>query len=103
MKNDTVFNKDMRIVFSDEPHVVLRRLKHPYPETWSKVCIGDTELVVTIPEYLYRDTYKEVQGMLRGLVEQSKRPLYKRDPDRMDIHVQQLARKIIELVQKDLT
>jgi hypothetical protein len=103
MKNDTVFNKDMRVVFSGEPHDVLRRLKYPHPEAWAKVCIGDTGTVVTIPEYLYRDTYKEVQGMLRGLVEQSKRPLYKRDPERLDIHVQQLARKLIELVQKDLT
>lgn len=103
MKNDTVFNRDMRIVFNGEPHDVLRRLKHPHPESWYKVCVGDTEAVVTIPEYLYQDTYKATQKLLWDLVDLSRRPMFRRDRDRLDTSVRIAARKLIELVQKELT
>lgn len=101
MSVDTVFNGEMRPVFVDDPATVMRRLKAGHPESWEKVCIGSSGLVVTIPEYLYSDTYKTVQQLIRGVMKKQTFTLYKKDPARLDLEIERTARRIIELIQKE--
>lgn len=98
---DTVYNQQMRPVFVDEPPEVLRRLKSKYPESWTKVCVGETATVVSITEYLYEDKYKNVLGMLNELLRKQDLAMYRRNPDRLKIYVESSARKIIETVLGD--
>jgi hypothetical protein len=101
MMADTVFNNEMIPVFVNESATVKRRLKAPYPESWIKVCIGETGIVVTIAEYLYAEKYIDVLAMLNELLRKQDLAMYKRNPDRLKIYVESSARKIIELVLKD--
>lgn len=101
MSVDTVFNGEMRPVFVDDPPTVMRRLKAGHPEAWEKVCIGESGIIVTIPEYLYSDKYKTVQQLIRDVLKKQGFTLYKRDPARLDAEIERTARRIIELIQKD--
>jgi hypothetical protein len=100
---DTVFNGEMRPVFASDPHEVLRRLKASHPDSWVAVCVGETQQIVTIPEYLYKDTYKEVQRHIRDVLGKSEFAMYKRSPARLDAHIERVSKKIIELVLKELS
>lgn len=99
---DTVFNEEMRPVFVGDPDTVLRRLKSSYPESWNKVCVGETQKIVTIPEYLYRETWGEVVGMLEELLRKQDLPMYRRDPSRLEVYLEVTARKIIERVREGM-
>lgn len=96
---DTVFDHFMRPVFVNEPAEVRRRLLKSYSEVWAKVCIGETQQIVTIPEYLYREKYDEVVKTLVELVEKKDLPMYKRDPARLRIHIERTATRLIQRIQ----
>lgn len=95
---DTVFNEFMRPVFSNEPEEVRRRLRHPYPEGWVKVCIGETQQIVTIPEYLYQETYEMVVQTLNEVLSKKDLAMYKRDPSRLQDYVERTALKLIKRI-----
>jgi hypothetical protein len=95
---DTVLNEFMVPVFSNEPTEVKRRLKAGYSETWVKVLVGDTGVVVTVPEYLYAEKYSDILEMLRELLRKQDLPMYRRNPERLEIYLQSTARKLIERV-----
>lgn len=97
---DTVFNLHMRPVFVDEPDEVHRRLKASHPDSWVKVCIGETGQIVTIPEYLYKDKYESVIGMIKEVLRKQELPMFRRDPKRLDEFIERTARKIIERAQE---
>lgn len=101
MSIDTVFNGEMRVVFCDDSHVVLRRLKAGHPESWSRVCIGETNKIVSIPEYLHGEMLADVQKLIKDVLRKQALPVYKRDPSRLDTYIQQTALRIIDLVQKE--
>jgi hypothetical protein len=101
MTYDTVFNGEMRVVFSDEPDVVLRRLKAKHPDSWMKVCIGETNLIVTIPEYLYREKFGAVEELVREVLKRRDLPMFKRHPERLDAHIQRTVHQIIKIAQGD--
>lgn len=101
MAVDTVFNEQMRPAFVGEPAEVKRRLKAGHPEGWTKVCVGETGLILTVPEYLYEVKYAEVREMLKELLRKQNLPMYKRDPERLEIYLDSAARKIIEKVLGD--
>lgn len=98
MTNDTVFSEMMRPVFVDTPAEVRRRLKARYPESWTKVCIGETQQIVTVTEYLYSDKYNDVLAVLKDILRKKDLPMYRRNPERLEIHLEVAARKIIERV-----
>ena len=98
---DTIFNEEMRPVFSDEPETVKRRLKAGFPDTWKKVLVGSTGLPVSIPEYLYEDKFNDVLRMIQDLIRRQDLAVYKRNPDRMKIYLEASAKKIIERVLED--
>lgn len=95
---DTVFNKFMRPVFSNEPAEVRRRLRAAYSDDWVKVCVGETGQIVTITEYLYEEKFTDVLTMLKELLRKQDLPMYRRNPERLDIHLNSTAKKIIERV-----
>lgn len=101
MAVDTVFDVNMRPAFVGEPTEVKRRLKASHPEGWAKVCVGETGQILTVPEYLYEVKYTEVRGMLKELLRKQNLPMYKRDPERLEIYLDSAARKIIEKVLGD--
>lgn len=98
--HDTVFNDRMKPVFVDEPHVVKRRLHASHPESWSKVCIGETGLVVTIPQYLHAEKLSDIIMMLDELIRKSDLPMYKRNPARLKIYIESTAIRLIERAQE---
>lgn len=98
---DTIFDQYMRPVFSNEPENVRRRLRAPYPETWEKICIGATNQIVTIPEYLYAEKFNMVVKELQELLTKKDLAMYKRDPKRLETHVQRVATKLIQRIQDD--
>lgn len=100
MTNDTVFSEQMRPVFVDEPSEVKRRLKAPFPESWSIVCIGETQKIVSITEYLYEEKFTDVLGVLKELARKESLPIFRKNPERLDIHLEIAAKKIIERVLK---
>lgn len=98
MTADTIFDDQMRVVFNAEPPEVKRRLNAKYPDSWVKVCVGTTGLVVSVEEYLYEDKYRDVLAMLRELLRKHDLPLYRRKPDRLETYLEATALRIIELV-----
>lgn len=100
MVMDTIFNNNMRVVFANEPEVVRRRLNAPHPEDWVHVCVGETQKIVTVPEYLYQEKYDFVVGSLKDLVSKKDAPMYRRDPSRFEAYIQRAAVKLIEQIQK---
>ena len=98
MAVDTVFNEEMRPVFVDEPNEVMRRLKAKFPETWTRVCIGSSGLVVTVDEYLYKDKYTTTVAMLEELLRKHDLAVYRKNPDRLKIYVESTAKKMILLI-----
>lgn len=102
MAIDTVFNGEMRPVFAAEPPEVLRRLKSKqHPDTWEKVCVGETGRVITIPEYLYSEKYQDVQRIIKDVVSKSRLTMYERNPARLNVHIERTALRIIELILRD--
>jgi hypothetical protein len=100
--HDTVFDDNMRAMFSREPADVIRRLQHGgYPDNWSKVCVGATGAIVSIPEYLYGDLHKGIVNTLWELMEAREKPMYVRDPDRFKTLVERHARKLIERIRNE--
>lgn len=99
MSVDTVLNDRMRPQFVDEPHVVLRRLKAGHSESWTKVLVGATGLVVTVPEYLHGEKLETVEKALRDVLRASQLPMYKRTPAALDKHLRRTAERIIEVVE----
>ena len=100
MTLDTVFNEGMRPVFVDDPSVVRRRLMASHPEDWTKVCIGETGVIVTITEYLYEEKYRDILAMVNDLVRKSGLPMYQRNPERLKVYIESSVTKIIERVLK---
>jgi hypothetical protein len=98
---DTVFDHLMRPVIAKEPDEVRRRLRHPYPETWVKVLIGETQQIVTIPEYLYRETHESVVKTLQELIDRKDLAMYKRVPSRWDEEISRTAIKLIKRIQDE--
>jgi hypothetical protein len=98
---DTVFNEQWHPVISKEPDDVRRILRKPHPETWKKVLIGETQKIVTIPEYLYQETYEMVVQTLNELVDRKDLAMYKRDPRRWEDQVTRTAIKLIKRIQDD--
>lgn len=98
---DTVISKLKRPVFSAEPDMVKRRLRIDYPDNWEKVLIGETEQIVTILEYLYEDKYNDILAMLKELLRKQDAPLFRRDPERLNIYLEAAAKRIIERVLGD--
>lgn len=99
---DSILNSEMRPVFVDIPSEVKRRLSVRYPKEWTHVFVGETMTAVTITEYLYEDKFRDVRDMLNELLRKQDLSMYKRNPKRLAIYVDASARKIIELVLKDL-
>lgn len=96
---DTVFNDQMRPVMSQEPADVRRRLlRGEYPEGWSKVLIGATGEIVTIPEYLFKEKYQTVVKTLYEILKKSGKPMYQNNPERLDEHIQRSAKRLINLI-----
>lgn len=95
---DTVFNAAMRPVFSGEPSEVRRRLRSPYPEGWEKICIGETGVIVTIPQYLYAETYESVVQTLTEIARRGGLPMYQRDTARLETYIQRTAHVLIKRV-----
>lgn len=98
---DTVFNEQMHPVISKDPVDVRRILRKPHPETWTKVLIGETQKIVTIPEYLYQETYEMVVQTLNELVDRKDLAMYKRDPKRWEDQIARTAIKLIKRIQDD--
>lgn len=98
MAVDTVFNEGMRPVFVDEPEEVMRRLKATHPDSWTKVCIGSSGIIVTVDEYLYKDKYTTTVKMLEELLRKHDLAIYRRSPERLKIYVESTAKKMIELI-----
>lgn len=98
---DTVFNEQMHPVISKEPVDVRRILRKPHPETWKTVLIGETQKIVTIPEYLYQETYESVVQTLIELVDQRDRATYKRDPKRWEDLVNRTAVQLIKRIRDE--
>lgn len=101
MTVDTVFNEGMRPVFSDDPSVVRRRLMASHPKEWTKVCIGESGVIVTVTEYLYEEKYRDVLGMLQELLRKQGLAMYQRNPDRFKIHIEATAKRLIERAMRD--
>ena len=97
---DTVFNHLMRPVFVKPPEEVRRRLQYGYPDDWSKVCVGETQQIVTITEYLYAEKYASVLGTLKELMTKKDLAMYQRSPERFDILLERTARRLIERIQE---
>jgi len=95
---DTVFNTMMRPVFSRPPEEVKRRLKYGYPDDWSAVCIGETQEIVSITEYLYKEKFTEVRNTLKEIVGKEGLPMYKRSPERFEQYLDRIARRLIERI-----
>jgi hypothetical protein len=98
---DTVLNENMRPVFVDEPSEVHRRLHHPYSETWVKVLIGETGQLVTIPEYLYKDTLKMVVKTLHEMASKKDLGTYQRNPERWEDLVNRTAVQLIKRIRDE--
>lgn len=96
--NDIVCSTNMRPVFVGEPAEVRRRLKAPHPENWFKVLIGETQRIVTISEYLYEDKYDDVVKTLQDLVAKKDLAMYKRDPKRLQTHIERTATQLIKRI-----
>jgi hypothetical protein len=100
--HDTVFDDNMRAVFSREPAEVIRRLHHGgFPDNWTKVCIGATGVIVSVPEYLYGDLHSGIVKTLWELMEAREKPIYVRDPERFKKQVDRYARKLIERIRNE--
>jgi len=98
---DTVFNRSMRPVFVGEPERVRQRLKAEHPEDWTRVCVGETQSIVTVSEYLHKEKWDEVVAVINDLAERANKPLYKRDPDRLKSYIQRAARQIFDIIEDD--
>lgn len=96
--NDIVCSTSMRPVFVGEPAEVRRRLKAPYPENWFKVLVGETQQLVTISEYLYEDKYSDVVEILQDLVKKKDLAMYKRQPEKLQIHIERTATRLIRRI-----
>lgn len=101
MARDTVFNSQMQVVFSNEPDVVHRRLSLGYSEDWVAVCIGETRQIVTLPEYIYREKYDMVVKTLKELLDKKDLPMYRRDPARLDAHIERVATSLIKRILQE--
>lgn len=98
---DTVLNETMHPVFAKEPDEVRRRLRHPYSETWTHVLIGESKQIVTIPEYVYRESLELVVRDLKELVSRKDLAMYKRDPSRWEDQLVRTAVKLIKRIQDE--
>lgn len=98
---DTIFNEAMHPVFVNEPAEVKRRLRAPHPESWTRVCIGETQQIVTVTEYLYEEKYKDVLAMVQELLRKQGLAMYQRHPERLKVYIESAARKIIERAMQD--
>jgi hypothetical protein len=98
---DTVFDDSMKPVFTNVPEVVKRRLHASYPESWTKVCVGETGKIVHIEEYLYKEKFNGVVEMLDEVLRKRELPLYKRNPERFEVYLHSTARRIIEHVLEE--
>ncbi|QEQ93939.1 hypothetical protein SEA_KARDASHIAN_74 [Streptomyces phage Kardashian] len=98
---DTVLDHRMHPVLVREPVDLRRILRKPYPETWLKVLIGETQKIVTIPEYLYRETLEMTVRELRELTDRKDLAMYKRDPKRWEDQLERTAIKLIKRIQED--
>lgn len=98
---DTILNELMHPVFAKEPDEVRRRLQHPYSETWSKVLVGETGQVVTIPEYLYKDLLVTVTKTLHEMADKQNLSMYQRNPDRWEEFVSRTAVQLIKRIRNE--
>jgi hypothetical protein len=98
---DTVFDKNMKVVFTGSPDTVLRRLKHRVEEGWTKVFIGESERIVSIEQYLFREKFDAVAELVRETVRKSKLPLYERRPERLEGLIGITVRQIFNEIDKE--
>jgi len=98
---DTVFDQRMHPVLAKEPHDVLRILTGPHPDTWSKVMIGETGTLVTIPEYLYKDLLVTVTKTLHEMAGKQNLGMYQRNPDRWEELVSRTAVQLIRRIREE--
>lgn len=96
MSYDHVFDREKRIVFGGVPETVYKRLRCAYPPTWEKVCVGETEQFMSIPEYLCRDRLPEVERLMRELLAKKDQAIFQKMPDRLDPHIRHTIKKIVE-------
>lgn len=97
MTTDTVFNREMRPVFVGSPEETHRRLKARHPDGWASVCVGETQQIVTITEYLHREKYTVVHKLVKEILRKKGLPVYQRDAALFDTHVERTVRKIVEV------
>lgn len=100
MTHDTVFDRDMRIVFHSTPDTVLRRLKAKYPETWLSVCVGETQKVISIEEYIFKEKFTAVEDIVKEILDKKDQPIFRKMPERLDPHIRHAVRRIINVIQE---
>lgn len=80
---------------------MIRKLNRGYPETWEKVLIGETGILVTIPEYLFKETLVTTEKMLHELCAKQTLGLYQRNPDRWKEQVRRTAVQLIKRIREE--
>lgn len=100
MTHDTVFDREMRIVFHGTPDTVLRRLKAKYPETWLSVCDGKTQKVVSIEEYVFKEKFTAVEEIVRDVLAKKDQAIFRKMPERLDPHIRHAVKRIINVIQE---
>ena len=85
----------MNVVFSKPPAETERRLQAKYPETWEFVCIGKTRQIVSISEYVNREKFAAITGVLTEMLDRQDARPYKGIGRKL--YIERMARKIIEI------
>lgn len=89
----------MRVVFHDHPETVLRRLKAPYPPSWTSVLIGESQQLVSIDEYVHREKYETLLQIVTELTHKGRLPIFSDRPERLEAHIRKTVKRIIDLMQ----
>jgi len=96
VQKDTVFNREMNVVFSNTPMLTERRLRAKHPDTWAYVCIGETRQIVTVSEYVNREKFAAIGKVVEEILErQAKRPL---KGHAQKLYADRMTKKIIDLI-----
>lgn len=95
--DDTVFDKDMKVVFSRSPRETEMRLNEKHPPTWTYVLVGDTQKILTVVQYINRETYAEiVETLTEAFDRQDTRP-YKGVARKL--FIEKIAQKIVDSIR----
>lgn len=96
MHKDTVFDREMNVVFHGSPNETERRLQAKHPEVWAYVCVGETKKIITVSEYINREKFAAILEVVESVLErQSIRP-YKGVARRL--YAERVTKQIIDLI-----